>query len=237
MTAAGSDSGFLTVADLRASIGSSEVLRSVSFQASRNQITTIVGRNGAGKTTTLRCVLGLIPSRGHIQLAGTEIAGLPTHKIVRRKVGYVPEDRDIFRGLTVQENLRLAERANEEHRYDMIFDLFPELRRLMRQLAGSLSGGEQQMLSLSRALLNPNDLLLIDEPTKGLAPRLVGEVVHVLERVRDLTTILLVEQNLTVARKLADRAVVMIDGSTVSSGPGGDVLHDESTVRTALGVG
>ncbi len=155
--------------------------------------------------------------------------------IVRRGIGYVPEDRDVFARLTVGENLRLAER-NGTARYDLVYDLFPELKQRGSQRAGTLSGGQQQMLAVARALLNSNRLLLVDEPTKGLAPALVSNVVQVLERIAKLETVLLVEQNLGVVRRLADGIVVLDQGRVVHMGTAAD-LDDRELVHRLLGVG
>jgi branched-chain amino acid transport system ATP-binding protein len=163
------------------------------------------------------------------------VTRLPTHAIVRRGVGYVPEDRDVFAGLTVEENLRLSERGGNG-RYDLVYDLFPELKDRGRQRAGTLSGGQQQMVAISRALLNDNSLLLIDEPTKGLAPLLVTEVAAALERAAELATILLVEQNLGVAKRVAEHAVVLDGGRVVHEGPAGELLSNPARVRELLGV-
>jgi branched-chain amino acid transport system ATP-binding protein len=195
-----------------------------------------MGRNGVGKTTTLRALLGLVPrSRGTVTLDGTDVTTMPTHRIVRRGVGYVPEDREVFAGLTVSENLRLASRVPSPE-YELVYDLFPILRERGGQRAGTLSGGEQQMVAIARALLNRNALLLVDEPTKGLAPRIVSEVAHVLERIAELTTVVLVEQNLAVLQRLAKHVVVLDGGRVVHEGPGEDVLDDPERVRRFLGV-
>jgi branched-chain amino acid transport system ATP-binding protein len=226
----------LSVRDLHVYLGQSHVLQGVSFDVAEGGVTALLGRNGVGKTTTLRAILGLAERRGQVQLGGQDVTRLPTHKIVRRGLGYVPEDRDVFRGLSVDENLRLAER-NGGARYDLVYDLFPELRQRGRQLAGTLSGGQQQMVAIARALLNDNRLLLVDEPTKGLAPFLVTEVANVLERVRDATTVLLVEQNLGVVRRVARDAVVLDQGRVVHAGPAGELLQDRASVHRLLGVG
>jgi len=225
----------LALEDVHVHLGGSHVLQGVSFRVTEGGVTALLGRNGVGKTTALRAVLGLAPAAGRIALAGDEIAALPTHRIVQRGLGYVPEDRDVFAGLTVAENLRLAERAPEP-RYELVHELFPELKQRSRQLAGTLSGGQQQMVAIARALLNDNRLLLVDEPTKGLAPLLVTEVALVLERVAELATVLLVEQNLGVVRRLAEDAVVLDQGRVVYAGPAGDLLHDPARVRALLGV-
>ena len=165
--------------------------------------------------------MGLVPrSRGEVSLGGADVTRLPTHAVVRRGVGYVPEDRDVFAGLTVEENLRLAER-DADPRYELVYDLFPELRQRAAQRAGTLSGGQQQMVAIARALLNENQVLLVDEPTKGLAPLLVTEVAAALGRAAELTTVLLVEQNLPVVQRLARDVVVLDAGQVVARRPGG----------------
>jgi branched-chain amino acid transport system ATP-binding protein len=225
----------LAVRELHVRLGESHVLQGVSFGVPEGGVTALLGRNGAGKTTTVRGLLGLAPRTGSVVLDGEEIVSLPTHAIVRRGVGYVPEDRDVFAGLTVTENLRLAERSPEP-RYDLVYELFPELKQRGEQRAGTLSGGQQQMVAIARALLNGDRLLLIDEPTKGLAPLLVAEVARVLERARELATIVLVEQNLGVVRKVASHAVVIDTGRVGYEGEAGELLSDEPLVRRLLGV-
>jgi branched-chain amino acid transport system ATP-binding protein len=216
-------------------LAQSHVLQGVSFGVGDGGVTALLGRNGAGKTTTIRAVLGLVGRRGRITFAGDEIQSLPTHKIAQRAIGYVPEDRDVFAGLSVEENLKLAERSTDP-RYDLVFDLFPELRERAKQRAGTLSGGQQQMLAIARALLNDNRLLLVDEPTKGLAPKLVTEVAQVLERVAELATVLLVEQNLGVVRRLARDVVVLSEGRVVHEGSATAFLAQPDLVRRHLSV-
>ncbi len=228
-------SALLEVGDLHVYLGESHVLQGVTFAVEEGGVTALLGRNGVGKTTTLRAIIGLERGRGRVVLAGREISRLPTHRIVRLGVGLVPEDRDVFAGLTVEENLRLAER-NGGARYDLVWDLFPELRSHLRQRAGTLSGGEQQMVAIARALLNENKVLLIDEPTKGLAPLLVTEVARVLERAAEFATILLVEQNLGVVKRLARDVVVLDQGRVVHTGTAPALLDDPAEVRRLLGV-
>jgi branched-chain amino acid transport system ATP-binding protein len=226
----------LAIGDLHVHLGESHILQGISFDVAEGGVTALLGRNGVGKTTTLRALLGLVGGNGTITFDGAPIGGTPTHRIVRRGIGYVPEDRDVFAGLTVAENLRLAERDGEP-RYDLVYDLFPELEQRGRQLAGTLSGGQQQMVAIARALLNQNRLLLVDEPTKGLAPLLVTEVARVLERISELTTVLLVEQNLGVVRRVARDAVVLDTGRVVHIGPARELLDDRPMVHRMLGVG
>jgi branched-chain amino acid transport system ATP-binding protein len=225
----------LSIADLHVHLGQSHVLQGVSFDVAEGGVSALLGRNGVGKTTTIRAILGLAGRRGRIVFDGEEIQSLATHKIVRRDIGYVPEDRDVFTGLTVAENLKLAERGSEP-RYDLVYDLFPELRERGSQRAGTLSGGQQQMLAIARALLNDNRLLLVDEPTKGLAPRLVTEVAQVLERIAELATVLLVEQNLGVVRRLARDVVVLSEGRVVHEGSAAAFLAQPEVVRRHLSV-
>ncbi len=226
----------LSVSDLHVHLGESHVLQGISFDVPAGGVTALLGRNGVGKTTTLRAQLGLVPrTRGVVALEGDDVTRLSTHAVVRRGVGYVPEDRDVFAGLTVEENLRLAER-NGHARYDLVYDLFPELRERAGQRAGTLSGGQQQMVAIARALLNENRLLLVDEPTKGLAPALVTGVAAALERAAELTTILLVEQNLRVVQRVARDVVVLDAGRVVHTGPAHELLADPDHVRRLLGV-
>ena len=224
----------IELVDLHVSITGSHVLQGVSLDVPEGGVTALLGRNGVGKTTTVRAILGLVPRTGTARVLGQDTSGWPTHRVVRLGVGYVPEDRDVFAGLTVAENLRLAERTPEPD-YDAAFALFPELKARVKQRAGTLSGGQQQMLSIARVLLNGWPLLLVDEPSKGLAPKLIGELVEALERIATAATILLVEQNLAVVTRLAQRVVVLDHGQVVHAGPVGD-LGDPTLTQRLLGV-
>ena len=226
----------LSVRDLHVHLGQSHVLQGVSFDVPEGGVTALLGRNGVGKTTTLRAILGLVDRRGSVRFEDRELVGVSTHRIVQRSIGYVPEDRDVFTGLTVAENLRLAER-DANPRYDLVYELFPELEQRADQRAGTLSGGQLQMVAIARALLNDNRVLLVDEPTKGLAPALVADVARVLERLAELTTVLLVEQNLGVVRRLAQDAVVLDQGQVVHTGKARALLAQPELVRRLLGVG
>ncbi|WP_051836015.1 ABC transporter ATP-binding protein, partial [Streptomyces sp. NRRL WC-3549] len=216
----------LAVRGLRVLIGGRHILHGVDLDVAPHGVTALLGRNGAGKTTTVRGVLGLVPRTGSVLLDGEETVELPTHTLVRRGIGYAPEDRGVFAGLTVAENLRLAERGDGEPYYPLVHELFPELLRRAGQPAGTLSGGQQQMVAISRTLLNGNQLIIADEPTKGLAPKVVTEVTQVLERAAEAVPVLLVEQNLAMVRRLAAHCTVLTDGRTAHQGPAAELLGD-----------
>lgn len=224
----------LSVQDLRVEIGSSQILKSVSFEVEANSVTALLGRNGVGKSSTLKAILGIYPRTGKVELSGRDISQEQTYKIIRAGLGYIPEDREIFASLSVKENLSLAE-LDENPNYDLAYSLFPELKQRAAQRAGTLSGGQQQMVAIARALLNKSEILLIDEPTKGLAPRLVTEVADALARVAATTTTLIVEQNLALVRRIAKRIVVMDQGAVVFSG-GIESLNVPEFVHKHLGV-
>ena len=224
----------LEVKDLHVTINGSHILQGVNFLVPENKVTALLGRNGVGKSTTLKAIMGLNPGTGIIKFGGTEIVSMPTHKIVQMGMGYVPEDREIFASLTVKENLSLAAR-DQQPNYELVYSLFPELLTRTGQRAGTLSGGQQQMVAISRALLNKNKILLIDEPTKGLAPKLVTEVAKSLAHVADHSTMLIVEQNLALVKAIAQNIIVMDQGKVVFQG-GPENLQDESFVKSMLGV-
>lgn len=226
----------LEVCDVHVRLGGSHILQGIDFNVPARGVTALLGRNGVGKTTTLRAILGIVPRSGTISFDGESLDGEATFRIIRRGIAYVPEDRDVFAGLTVAENLRLAERRGVPPRHDLAFEVFPDLRDRRRQLAGTLSGGQQQMLSIARALLNPARLLLIDEPSKGLSPRLVGEMVAALARIANDAPVLLVEQNLAAVRRLADHALAIEAGRIVHAGPAAALLADAALTQQLLGV-
>jgi branched-chain amino acid transport system ATP-binding protein len=227
----------LELHDLHVHRGQAHVLQGVDFVVRPHRVTALLGRNGAGKTTTLLAVLGLLPGRGSVRFDGEQVLGQRTPRLVRRGIGYVPEDREIFSSLTVEENLKLAARTPEAAgRLERVHELFPDLHSRRRQRAGTLSGGQQQMVAIARALLNPNRLLLVDEPTKGLAPVVVRDVVAALERVAEETTVLLVEQNLRVAERLATDVVVLDHGAVVHRGGMAELFADPDRVSRLLGV-
>lgn len=224
----------LTVRDLHVSIQGSHILQGVNFEVPANKVTALLGRNGVGKTTTLKAIMGLYASTGSVTLDGQELVGMDTYRIARLGVSYVPEDREIFVGLTVKENLSLAAR-DETANYELAYSLFPDLLTRSAQRAGTLSGGQQQMVAIARALLNPNQILLVDEPTKGLAPKLVGEVAEALSHVASESTMLLVEQNLALVKRVAQHVIVMAQGKVVYQG-GPESLDNEDFVHSMLGV-
>jgi branched-chain amino acid transport system ATP-binding protein len=199
----------------------------------------LLGRNGAGKTTTLKSIMGLTPpSQGSITLEDRSLVGRRAFTIAQMGVGYVPEHRAIFRDLTVRENLVIAQRKGDdlERRADFIFGLFPDLKRFYNLPGGNLSGGQQQMLAVARALVPENRLLLIDEPSEGLAPVIIESLIEAIRRLSAQTTVLLVEQNFRVASILADRYVIIDDGRSVVSGQMQDLVQDEALVQRYLGV-
>ena len=226
----------LAVEDLQTFYGKSHVLRGVSFTVPPGEITVLLGRNGAGKTTTLRSIMGLTPPRGGtIRFKGEDITGRAPHQIFRRGVGYVPEGRQIFPHLDVGENLRLAERAGGDGtRWTLarIFEYFPVLRERWRQKGRSLSGGEQQMLAIARALAGHPELLMLDEPSQGLAPRLVRELETLMLRLKgEGVTILLVEQNARMALAVSDRVLVLGKGAVVFAGPTAEFRRREQELK------
>lgn len=224
----------LTLNNVHVTIVGSHILQGVNFEVPQNRVTALLGRNGVGKSTTLKTIMGFHRSEGEILFGNVNLGNLRTHEIVRLGIGYVPEDREIFSTLTVKENLALAERDKNPN-YELVFSLFPELKTRSQQRAGTLSGGQQQMVAISRSLLNNNQLLIIDEPTKGLAPKLVGEVAESLSRVAGTSTMLLVEQNLSLVKRVAENIVVMDQGKIVFSGDPSN-LNDDSFVTKFLGV-
>lgn len=228
-------SNILTVRNLYGRIEGQQVVEDVSFDVPDTGVTALLGRNGVGKTSTIKSILGLIDRTGEVTLGGRRVDRLPTHKVVQLGVGYVPEDREVFGKLTVAENLKLAERSAKPNRA-LVEELFPDLVQRQAQLAGTLSGGQQQMVSLARALLNQNRLLLVDEPTKGLSPKIVGEVAQALLIAARTVPILLVEQNLQVIRQLADRVVVLSGGRVVFTGEASELLDHPERIQRFLGV-
>jgi branched-chain amino acid transport system ATP-binding protein len=230
----------LEVHDLHAYYGKSHILHGVSLSVGEGEIVSLLGRNGVGRTTTCKAIMGLVPPQGTVRYRGQELAGLRTNLIARRGIGYVPEDRQVFPGLTVRQNLALGlKRANTFGRWNFedVFQLFPNLADRQDNAAGVLSGGEQQMLTICRTLMGDPSLILIDEPTEGLAPMLVEQVATLLgEIARRGVAILLVEQKLTIALRISRRLYVMGHGRIVFEGSPGDLEADPATRREWLEV-
>ena len=229
----------LSVHDVHTFIGQYHILQGVDLAIGEGEIVALLGRNGAGKTTTLKTILGLTPPRsGHVTFRDRPLTGMRSFEIADLGIGYVPEHRAIFRDLTVEENLRIAERRKGDYlrHKDMIFSLFPDLARLMHLSGTKLSGGQQQMLAVGRALVPDNDLLLIDEPSEGLAPILIQQMMAAISELSTETTVLLVEQNFIVASRLANKFVIVEEGQTVLNGDMADLVSDEATVRRYLGA-
>ena len=226
----------LELVDVSVRINQAQILHGVTFTAPKNQVTALLGRNGVGKSSTLKSIMSLYSPTGSIKLNGEELIGKPTHAIAASGVAYVPEDREIFATLSVKENLSLASRSkSSSEKMGRVFEIFPDLSTRQEQRAGTLSGGQQQMLSLSRALLNDNQILLVDEPTKGLAPKLVTEVADALAEVAKRETMILVEQNLALVKRIAQKIVVMDQGKIVFEGTP-EKLNDSVWVQSMLGV-
>lgn len=230
----------LKLNDIETYIGQYHILQGISLEVKKGEVTVLLGRNGAGKTTTLRTIMGLNPaSKGNIEWNGIQIQGFPTYKIAQQGIGYVPEDQGIFPYLTVEENMRLAMKANTQatkDRLDYILQLFPDLKRFWKKNGGYLSGGQKQMLSIARAYVNENELLLIDEPSKGLAPIMVEKVIESILAMKENTTIVLVEQNFMMASTLGDCFYIIDDGRTVKNGPMDELRENEELRRKYLGI-
>ncbi|WP_064092190.1 ABC transporter ATP-binding protein [Rossellomorea aquimaris] len=216
------------------------ILQGVSFEVKKGEVTVLLGRNGAGKTTSLRTIMGLTPpSSGKIFYKDEEIQRLPTFKVANKGIGYVPEDQGIFGDLTVEENMKVAIKNYDqetEDRMTWITDLFPDLKKFWKKAGGNLSGGQKQMLSIARAYLNNNDLILIDEPSKGLAPIVVEKVMETIVEMKEKTTILLVEQNFIMASQIGDRFYIIDDGKTVHNGRMEALVKDEEMKKKYLGI-
>jgi branched-chain amino acid transport system ATP-binding protein len=233
-------SNLLQVRDIHTFIGQFHILEGVSVQVPAGEIVALLGRNGAGKTTTLKSILGLTPPRsGQVVFDGVEIQGRRPFEIASLGIGFVPEHRAIFRDLSVQENLKIAERkrGDLERKADFIFELFPDLKRLIKLPGTHLSGGQQQMLAVARALVPDNRLLLIDEPSEGLAPVIIEAMMEAIRKLSATsTTIILVEQNFIVASQLAQHYVIVEEGRSVQSGAMADLARDKATIQRYLGA-
>jgi branched-chain amino acid transport system ATP-binding protein len=230
----------LDVRDLHAYYGKSHILHGVHLNVGEGEIVSLLGRNGVGRSTTIKAIMGQVEHRGTVQFHGEQLSGMPTYRIARKGLGYVPENRDIFPALTTRQNLLLgmkSTRASGRWSEEDMFNLFPRLRERASAPAGVLSGGEQQMLTLCRTLMGDPDLVMIDEPTEGLAPKIVEQVAHLFEEIRKRgVSILLVEQKLTIALRISQRVYVMGHGRIVFEGSPEDLRADESVRKEWLEV-
>ena len=230
----------LEVQNIHTYIGQYHILEGVNFSVPKGKITALLGRNGAGKTTTLKSILGVRPpSQGKVIFDGREIQGLRSFDIAAMGIGFVPENRAIFRDLSVSENLKIAERQKGDlaRKQDMLFELFPDLKRLIHLPGTNLSGGQQQMLAIARALVADNRLLLIDEPSEGLAPVIIEQLMDAIRQLSAESTVLLVEQNFIVASRLAEDYVIIEEGRSVKAGKMADLKNDKETISRYLGAG
>ena len=232
----------LKVKDLKVSYGMIEAIKGISFEVQDGEIVTLIGANGAGKTTTMHAISGLLkPTAGSIELNGTELTKIAPHKIVNMGLAQVPEGRRVFAQQSVEENLILGAFSRSDKdgiRADMdyVYELFPRLKERASQMAGTLSGGEQQMLAMGRALMAKPSIILMDEPSMGLSPLLVSEIFHIIEEInRKGTTVLLVEQNAKRALAIANRAYVLETGKITLEGTGGELARDERVQKAYLG--
>ena len=236
-------SSLLEIRDLKVNYGGIEALKGVSFDVKEGEIVTLIGANGAGKSTTLRAIMSVVnPASGTISYEGKDITHAATHDIVQRGIVLVPEGRRVFPNLTVLENLRIGAYLREdkdaiEHDIEHVYSLFPRLNERHWQQAGTLSGGEQQMLAMGRAIMSAPKLIVMDEPSMGLSPVLVQEVFSIIGTMHELgITILLVEQNAKMALAIADRAYVLENGRITMSGGARDLLHDDKVRKAYLGA-
>jgi len=231
----------LAVKNLNVYYGGIHALKGMSFDVGQGEIVSLIGANGAGKTTTLRAISGILPYSGEIEFQGKKLLAEKPHRIVARGISHSPEGRGVFSSLTVLENLEMgayirSDTAEIKKDYEMCFELFPRLKERVKQLSGTLSGGEQQMLAISRALMSRPKLLMLDEPSLGLAPIIVAQIFEIVKKVNSTgVTILLVEQNARMALKVSHRAYVVETGLITMQGRGADLLGDQKVISSYLG--
>ncbi|MDO5361546.1 MAG: ABC transporter ATP-binding protein [Eubacteriales bacterium] len=232
----------LEVKDIEVYYGMIQALRGVSFEVNKGEVVALIGANGAGKTTTLHTITGLLRAKsGHILFNGNDISKVPAHKIVTMGMAHVPEGRRVFANMSVLQNLKMGaytrkDKNEIEATIQKVYKHFPRLQERQNQMAGTLSGGEQQMLAMGRALMSQPSIILMDEPSMGLSPIFVNEIFNIIKEVSESgTTVLLVEQNAKKALSIADRAYVLETGKTTLEGNAGDLLNDESVQKAYLG--
>ncbi|MGW8301352.1 MAG: ABC transporter ATP-binding protein [Desulfobacterales bacterium] len=230
----------LTVEGAHTFIGHHHILQGLSFEARADAVTVLIGRNGAGKSTALKTIMGLLPcSKGRILFANREIQQKRPYEIARMGIGFVPEDMGIFANLTVEENMRVAMLSENEaaaKRLKRTLDMFPDLRNFWRAQAGILSGGQKQMLAIARAIVNDTALLLIDEPSKGLAPIIVEALIEAINQIKEHSVVVLVEQNFYMASAVGDHFYILDDGAVVHSGNMAELVDDDELKSRYLGI-
>ena len=232
----------LELENIHVYIDSFYIIQGISLVVPKDEVTVLLGRNGAGKTTTMKAILGVYPPKsGTIKFNNTVLNHMPTHKISKLGIGYVPDTRRIFGTLTVEQNLKVARRSDSktftfEDRLSYIYDLFPDLNKFKNRRARTLSGGQQQMLAVARALVNDNQILLIDEPTEGLSPKFAKLVMDTIHQIKDKMTILLVEQNFKAATSVGDNFYIMDDGKIAHSGKMTDLMNNQQIITKYLGL-
>lgn len=234
-------SSLLKLEQIQTHIGQYHILQGVNFEAREGEVSVLLGRNGAGKTTTLKTIMGLTPATsGQIMFEDQNITKNKTHEIANLGIGYIPEDQGIFGDLTVEENIKVAIRNESQITYqkvDLVLELFPDLKKFWKKAGALLSGGQKQMLAMARAFVNDSKLLLIDEPSKGLAPIVIEKVMEAITEMKKQTTIILVEQNFTMASRIGDTFTLIDDGKTVQKGLMTDLMEDEKLKKKYLGIG
>ncbi len=232
----------LDVKDLNVKYGAIHALKGVSFTVAKGEVVSLIGANGAGKTTTLRAISGMLPYAGSVSFRGESLKGVPAHDLIGRGICHSPEGRGVFPNLTVMENIELGAYTRKDRDgiaadIEHCFRLFPRLEERVKQAAGTLSGGEQQMLAMSRALMGRPRLLMLDEPSLGLAPLIVAQIFEIVKKINsEGTTVLLVEQNARMALKISHRAYVVETGKITLSGTGQDLLNDHRVIESYLGA-